>query len=46
MENLIVGLLNGGDCQQGYQVELAETVWKEVITRLFTERRIGITGDR
>ncbi|HWQ83521.1 MAG TPA: hypothetical protein VN363_03080 [Anaerolineales bacterium] len=33
-EDLIVGLLAGGDCQQGYQVQLTETVWKEVITRL------------
>jgi hypothetical protein len=33
-ENLIVGLETGGDCQEGYQVQLTETKWKEVITQL------------
>jgi len=46
MENLIVGLETGGDCQEGYLVQLTETVWKEVITRLLKERRIRIFGDR
>lgn len=46
MENLIVGLLTGGDCQEGYLVQLTETVWKEVITRLLKERKICISGDR
>ena len=38
-ENLIVGLETGGDCQEGYQVQLTESVWKEVITRLLKERK-------
>ncbi|OGO62761.1 MAG: hypothetical protein A2Z45_10930 [Chloroflexi bacterium RBG_19FT_COMBO_55_16] len=46
MENLIVGLETGGDCQEEYLVQLTETVWKEVITRLLKERRIRIFGDR
>jgi len=45
-ENLILGLLTGGDCQAGYLVKLTETVWKEVISRLLKERRIRISGDR
>ena len=46
MENLIVGLLTGGDCQEGYQVQLTETKWKEVITRLLKERKIRVSPDR
>ena len=45
VENLIVGLLTAGDCQEGYLVQLAETVWKEVITRLLKGRKIQISGD-
>lgn len=45
-ENLIVGLETGGDCQEGFLVQLTETVWKEVITRLLRERKIRISGDR
>lgn len=45
-ENLIVGLETGGDCQEGYLVQLTETKWKEVIIRLMKERRIRISGDR
>ena len=44
-ENLIVGLETGGDCQEGYQVQLTETVWKEVITKLLKERKIRISSD-
>lgn len=43
-ENLIVGLESGGDCQEGYLVQLAETLWKEVIARLLKERKIRISG--
>jgi len=46
MERLIVEQETGGDCQEGYQVRLTETVWKEVITRLLKERKIRISGDR
>jgi hypothetical protein len=45
VENLIVGLETGGDCQEGYLVQLTETVWKEVITRLLKERRLRISVD-
>jgi hypothetical protein len=43
-ESLIVGLDTGGDCQEGYQVQLTETVWKEVITGSLKERKIRISG--
>lgn len=43
-ENLIVGLETGGDCQEGYLVQLTETIWKEVITRLLMERKIRISS--
>ncbi len=46
VENLITGLLTDGDCQEGYQAQLTETVWKEVIARLLKERKIRISGDR
>ena len=46
MESLIVGLETGGDCQEGYLIQLSETVWKEVITRLLKERKIRISVDR
>ena len=45
MENLIVGLETGGDCQSGHQVKLTETVWKEVLTGLLKERKIQISGN-
>jgi hypothetical protein len=45
-ENLIRGLATGGDCQVGYLVHMTETVWKEVIIRLLTERKVCISGDR
>ena len=45
MENLIVGLLTGGDCQEGYLVQLTETKWKEVITRLLKEWKIRVSED-
>jgi hypothetical protein len=44
-ENLIAGLDIGGDCQEGYLVHLSETGWKELITRLFKEHKIRISGD-
>jgi hypothetical protein len=44
--NLILGLETGGDCQEGYQVQLTETKWKEVITRLLKERKIRVSPDR
>jgi hypothetical protein len=43
-ENLIVGLETGGDCQVGYLIQLTETLWKEVITRLLKERKIRISS--
>ncbi len=45
IENLIVGLLTSGDCQEGCLVQLTETLWKEVITKLLKERKICISGD-
>jgi hypothetical protein len=44
-ENLIVGLGTNGDCQVGYLVQLTEAVWRDVIARLLTERRIHISGN-
>jgi len=44
-ENLIVGLETGGDCQEGYLVQLPETLWKEVITRLLKDSKIRISSD-
>jgi hypothetical protein len=46
LENLIVRLVTGGDCQVGYIVQLDETGWKEVITRLLKEHKIRISVDR
>jgi hypothetical protein len=46
LENFIVELEIGGDCQEGYQVQVTETVWKEVITRLIKEHKIRISGDQ
>jgi hypothetical protein len=45
-ENLIVGLETGGDCLEGCLVQLTETVWKEMITRLLEERKICVSGDQ
>jgi hypothetical protein len=44
-KDLVVDLQTCGDCQEGYQVQLTETVWKEVITRLFKEQKIRISGN-
>jgi hypothetical protein len=44
-EILIVGLKTCGDCLDGYLVQLTEKVWKEVITRLFKERKIRISSN-
>ncbi len=44
-EALIVGLGVGGECQEGYLVQLTETAWKEVITRLLEERKIRLSSD-
>ena len=46
VENLIVGLLTGGDCQDGYLVQLTDTAWKGLITRLLQERRIRISNNQ
>ena len=46
VENLVVDLQTSGDCQEGYQVQLMESVWKEVITRLLKELKIRISNDR
>jgi hypothetical protein len=43
-ESLIVGLVTGGDCQQGYLVQLTVPKWKEVIVRLLTEQKIRISA--
>jgi hypothetical protein len=45
IENLILGLVTGGDCQVGYIVQLDETGWKEVVVRLLKERKIRLSGD-
>ena len=43
-KDFVVDLQTSDDCQGGYQVQLTEAVWKEVITRLLIERRIHISG--
>ena len=45
MENLILGLITGGDCQVGYIVQLGEIGWKEVVVRLLKERKISLSDD-
>lgn len=45
IENLILRLVTGGDCQVGYIVQLDETGWKEVVIRLLKERKIRLSGD-
>jgi hypothetical protein len=45
IENLILGLVTGGDCQVGYIVQLDETGWKEVVIRLLKDRKIRLSGD-
>jgi hypothetical protein len=44
IENLIIGLETGGDCQQGYLVQLTVPKWKEVVVRLLTEQKIRISA--
>ena len=46
IENLILELVTGGDCQAGYIIQLDETSWKEVVVRLLKERKISIFGNR
>jgi hypothetical protein len=36
-ENMIIALKTHGDCQEGYLVQLAEAVWKEVYNRIINE---------
>ena len=43
-KDFVVDLQTSGDRQGGYQVQLTEAMWKEVITRLLMERRIHISG--
>jgi hypothetical protein len=38
----IAGLETGGDCQEGYLVQLSETGWKEVVIRLLGQSNIHI----
>jgi hypothetical protein len=42
MENLIIGLETGGDCQKGYIIQLGEIEWKEVVIKLLKGQRIQI----
>ena len=44
-EGLVGELLVGGDCREGYFVQLSESGWKEVIISLFKEYKIRITSD-
>jgi hypothetical protein len=46
IESLIVELETGGDCQEGYLVQLTEIAWKEVITRLLKDRKIRVSSGR
>jgi hypothetical protein len=43
MEELILGLVFGGDCQVGYIVQLDEIGWKEVVVGLLKEHKISIS---
>jgi hypothetical protein len=45
IENLILGLVTGGDCQAGYIVQMDENGWKEVVVRLLKERKIRLSSD-
>jgi hypothetical protein len=45
IENLILGLVTGGDCQVGYIIKLDEIGWKEVVVGLLKERKISISSD-
>ena len=45
IENLIISLVTGGDCQVGYIVQLDEIGWKEVVIRLLKERKIRLSID-
>jgi hypothetical protein len=45
-KDLMVDLQTSSDCQKGYQVQLTETVWKEVVVRLLKERNIRIFSDQ
>ena len=42
-KDLIVGLEAGGDCQAGYQIQVKEVIWEEVISRLIKERKFRIS---
>jgi hypothetical protein len=45
IENLILGLVTGGDCEVGYIFQLDEIGWKEVVIRLLKERKICLSSD-
>jgi hypothetical protein len=42
MEELILRLVFGGDCQVGYIVQLDEIGWKEIVVGLLKEHKISI----
>jgi hypothetical protein len=42
-KGLITELSAGGDCKAGYQIELLETAWIEILSRLLKEGKIEIT---
>lgn len=44
-ENLIVELETGGDCNEGYMVQLIEAKWKEVVIGLLKEQKIRIPAE-
>ena len=43
MEELILRLVFGGDCQVGYIVQLDEIGWKEIVVGLLKEHKISIS---
>jgi hypothetical protein len=45
IENLILELANGGDCQVGYIIQLNEIGWKEVVICLLKEQKINLVDD-
>jgi hypothetical protein len=45
-QELIGELTTGGDSLAGFAVQLTETVWAELLSRLLNEGKIGITRSR
>ena len=44
-ESLISELVVGGDCQEGYFVQLSESGWEEIVISLLKEQKIRFSGD-